>query len=77
MRLHKEGIVPITVALTLFALCLFLYFHFLHLPTIVDVLVVLALAVGKDISLAILLVFSIYLIENLILYILPSANRSR
>ena len=34
--------------------------------------IVLALAVGKDISLAILLVFSIYLIENLILYILPS-----
>ena len=46
MRLHKEGIVPITVSLTLFALCLFLYFHFIHLPVIVDVLVVLALAVN-------------------------------
>lgn len=34
--------------------------------------VVLALVIGKDVSLAILLVFSIYLIENLILYILPA-----
>ena len=36
------------------------------------VAVVLALVIGKDVSLAILLVFSIYLIENLILYILPA-----
>lgn len=34
--------------------------------------IVLALVVEKDYSLAILLVFTIYLIENLILYILPS-----
>lgn len=45
MKLHREGVVPITVSLVLFALCLFLYFHFTNLPAIVDVLVVMALLV--------------------------------
>lgn len=46
MKLHKEGIIPITVSLVLFALCLFLYFRFTNLPAIVDVLVVIALGVN-------------------------------
>ena len=41
------------------------------------VAIVLALAVGKDISLAILLVFTVYLVENLILSILPLHKAAR
>lgn len=43
MRLHKEGIIPITIALILFGLNLFLYFHFTNLHCIINILVVIAL----------------------------------
>lgn len=46
MKLHKEGIIPITVALCLFALCLYLYFRFVTLPFYVDFFVVVALTVA-------------------------------
>lgn len=45
MRLHKEGIIPITVATVLFALCVFLYFFFTDLAIVWNILVVVALAV--------------------------------
>ena len=43
MRLHKEGIIPISVAAVVVGLCIFLFLHFTDLSVWLDVLVVLLL----------------------------------
>lgn len=45
MKLHKEGIIPITVAALIVSLCIFLYLFHTSLPVWVDVIVIFALLV--------------------------------
>lgn len=45
MRLHKEGRIPITIAIVLFAVVLFLILHFTNLHLICNILIILALLI--------------------------------